>query len=173
MDSLLSSFMEAPEQFMTDLYHNVTTGPGVIDGVTRFVNAVEWQQTPFYWLVGLHVSLYVMALLLRKHPVGLFSLFCFLTVLIVLAQVINDVGNTYWKTIGFTQNYFDKHGIFISAVYSAPMLVLAVFLVFGMVAHVSVLLVKVKRRQFVAEAKKKAKAEGGKPSAPIEDKKRK
>jgi len=53
-------------------------------------------------------------------------------------------------------NYFDKQGIFISIVFSAPLLCIALLMLFLWIAQTCDLLVKVKRMQI--ENKKKSEA---------------
>jgi hypothetical protein len=46
-------------------------------------------------------------------------------------RYINEALRLRWQELGFTQNYFDKHGVFISFVFSLPLLLI------GMVQMVS------------------------------------
>jgi len=44
--------------------------------------------------------------------------------LIAAAQPINKVASLNWRSIA-SQNYFDKHGLFISLFWSGPLMVVA------------------------------------------------
>ena len=55
------------------------------------------------------------------------------------------------------QNYFDKHGVFISVMYSAPLLCVAMFTLLNALRAASSLLVSVKRREIRAAQRKKSK----------------
>ena len=54
-----------------------------------------------------------------------------LTVLAVfLAEQINSVASQNWKRFA-TQHYFDKHGVFISTIWSGPLVIIALVILVG------------------------------------------
>lgn len=44
---------------------------------------------------------------------------------VYLAPHLNSLLAANWQLLGFSQNYFDSRGVFISAMYSAPLLFIA------------------------------------------------
>ena len=80
--------------------------------------------------------------------------------LVYSAQWINAAGAAHWKEFA-DQNYFDERGVFISVVYSTPLLLAAFFLLLCALRTSAVLLVEVKKKQFKQERKAKHKAEKG------------
>ena len=53
------------------------------------------------------------------------------------SQYFNAYAALNWRAIGFTQNYFDEHGVFLSFVFSGPLLLLALF----QVMHTSLIII--------------------------------
>jgi len=47
--------------------------------------------------------------------------------LVLAASPLNELGREHWRLIA-SQNYFDRNGAFISAVYSAPLLCMALLI---------------------------------------------
>jgi len=79
------------------------------------------------------------------------------------AERLNNLGGEHWESFA-TQNYFDKRGIFISLMVSAPLLCVSVLMLIAFLREASGLLVEVKTHEFKAKAKAKNAAEKGKKS---------
>ena len=82
------------------------------------------------WIVGLlsfHLSVATLAFLTRKLPNAQIAIFLWICGMVYLAQYLNPLAAKHWEELGFTQNYFDSRGVFISAMYSAPLLAVALF----------------------------------------------
>lgn len=141
--------------------------------IIPFVEAVDWKNEVWLQILfALHISLYILVFLSRKwqnFQIALFLLICTFNFCnsSTTAKHILTGGNVYFaETINtwcrknyknFTQtNYFDKQGIFISVVFSAPLLCLAIVMLFMWLFQTCDLLVKVKRVQAKKEAKKDA-----------------
>lgn len=80
------------------------------------------------WIVGiltLHAVVLATVVLTRRIPNLQIALLLWICGMVFLAQYINPFGAQHWRALGFTQNYFDERGVFISAVYSAPLLLIA------------------------------------------------
>jgi transmembrane protein 18 len=76
------------------------------------------------------------------------------------AQWLNAFGAAHWKEFA-GQNYFDERGVFISVMYSTPMLLCAFFLLLNALRSASALLIEVKKLQIKDERRKKRKQEKG------------
>lgn len=72
-------------------------------------------------LVLFHVTLTALTLLTRNHHTTQAILFCFLLLSVRCSQTINQYAAENWKRFS-RQQYFDSQGMFISVVFSMPVL---------------------------------------------------
>lgn len=80
------------------------------------------------WVAGAlcyYVLLLLVVVITRRHWNAQAGIFVFVCGAVYLAPRINAALGANWRTLGFTQNYFDERGVFISTLYSAPLLVIA------------------------------------------------
>ncbi|EDW02391.1 transmembrane protein 18 [Drosophila grimshawi] len=107
--------------------------PGQIDvneitGYWSFLMSIDWKDP---WLIGLillHVLTTSTALLTRNN--ANFQVFLFLVLLTVVyfSESINEYAALNWKTFS-KQQYFDSNGLFISTVFSIPILLNCMLLI--------------------------------------------
>ena len=77
------------------------------------------------WILGLvnmHAAVWVLAVITRGMPNFQLGLFLAICAAVYAAQFLNAYGASHWERLGFTQNYFDERGVFISFAYSLPLL---------------------------------------------------
>eukprot|EP00002_Diphylleia_rotans_P008417 TRINITY_DN1822_c0_g1_i1.p1 TRINITY_DN1822_c0_g1~~TRINITY_DN1822_c0_g1_i1.p1 ORF type:complete len:150 (+),score=33.73 TRINITY_DN1822_c0_g1_i1:47-496(+) len=121
-----------------------------------FVHAIDWSESWIHVLLSLHVILFTLILFTRRQV----SFQSFLLILILGCVYMAETINTYcaenWRSFS-TQNYFDKNGIFISTLYSAPLLISATTILLNLLYNSAQLLVEVKKMQFKQEARKRDK----------------
>ena len=72
------------------------------------------------------------------------------------AEWINRLAGENWASFA-GQNYFDKNGVFISVMFSAPLLLLSFFILLNALRSASKLLIVVKRKQIASERRQKKK----------------
>jgi hypothetical protein len=80
------------------------------------------------WVAGLlasHVLVALVAILLRKSPNAQLSLFLLICGVVYSAEWVNGYLGQHWKELGWTQNYFDQRGVFITIVFCVPLLLIA------------------------------------------------
>lgn len=80
------------------------------------------------WVTGAlcyYVLLLVVVVITRRHWNAQAGIFICVCGAVYLAPRINAALAANWQTLGFTQNYFDERGVFISALFSAPLLLIA------------------------------------------------
>jgi hypothetical protein len=64
---------------------------------------------------------------------------------VYMAERINTLAAANWDSFS-TQNYFDKHGVFISTLWSTPLLLIGVVMLFQSLYNASSLLIQVPSR---------------------------
>lgn len=78
-------------------------------------------------LLNLHVAVWIVAVATRTRPNFQIGLFLAICAAVYAAQFLNAYGARHWRALGLTQNYFDDRGVFISFLYSLPLLSAAGF----------------------------------------------
>lgn len=90
-----------------------------------FYHAVTWRDPGVIGLLAFHAVYALACLLVCRHPtvhIGMFLLTCALS---YSATYLNTFLAAHWRDFGFSQNYFDKHGVFMSSLFCAPLLLVA------------------------------------------------
>ncbi|XP_068147191.1 transmembrane protein 18 [Drosophila tropicalis] len=99
-----------------------------INGYWTFLASIDWLDP---WLIGLiciHILTTTAALLSRNNTNFQVSLFLVLLLAVYFSEGINEYAATNWKTFS-KQQYFDSNGLFISTVFSIPILLNCMFLI--------------------------------------------
>ena len=87
-----------------------------------FYHAVRWRDPGVLALLGFHVVFALVCLLVRRHPNAHIAMFLLACGLCYSATHINALLAVHWRDCGFSQNYFDRHGVFMSSLFCAPLL---------------------------------------------------
>lgn len=87
-----------------------------------FYHAVRWRDPGVLALLGFHVVFALTCLLVRRHPNAHIAMFLLACGLCYSATHLNALLAVHWRDCGFSQNYFDKHGVFMSSLFCAPLL---------------------------------------------------
>ncbi|KAF8923516.1 transmembrane protein 18-domain-containing protein [Dissophora ornata] len=123
---------------------------------TGFISAVEWQQTWIQMILALHLTIFIVIILIRNRPNGLAAMLFCTILLAALSEPLNGIGSRHWQLFS-DDNYFDQHGVFTSLVWAAPHLVNAILAVLLLLRNTVKLLVKFKRAQLQENKRKKQK----------------
>mmetsp|Transcript_3064 Transcript_3064/g.6666 ORF Transcript_3064/g.6666 Transcript_3064/m.6666 type:complete len:204 (-) Transcript_3064:334-945(-) len=121
-----------------------------------FFAAIDWTEP---WIIGLcsfHVVILLLAVLTKKHNTFQIAVFCLITSSVYVAEQMNTIMAKNWKSFA-RQNYFDKRGVFISATWSTPLLLIAMVMLAQSLYSASSLLVQVKRKQLIHNAREASK----------------
>lgn len=124
-----------------------------IDNLWEFVKAVDWTE---HWLIGLivfHTATFLSIICTRKYTNFQIVLFLLLLGLAFASEQINTIGAKHWRTFAKEQ-YFDSAGLFITVVYSGPILLNCFVLTVSWLWTAGKMLIVVKRGQ-LKERKKK------------------
>jgi hypothetical protein len=98
-----------------------------LDAAMAFLSAVDWSAERWLWaLYVLFVALFVTALAARRSWPAQLLVLLTAVVSVLSASELNALGRVHWASFA-TQNYFDAGGVFISVVWSTPMIIIAFF----------------------------------------------
>ncbi|KAL3634727.1 hypothetical protein CASFOL_021781 [Castilleja foliolosa] len=117
-----------------------------------FFHAIDWKEP---WLIGL-ISFYVLLLLVaflsRKNINFQMCLFLLSLGGVYLAERFNQFLAGNWKSFA-GQNYFDTNGLFLSVLWSGPLLVLAILILVNTLFSLCYLIVRWKRAELKHRAR--------------------
>ncbi|ESR47870.1 hypothetical protein CICLE_v10002730mg [Citrus x clementina] len=147
----LRSAAEAHMDQMADLVQKLSaelrTGlRPALDNFIGFFHAIDWKEP---WLMGLmafHFVLLVLAISSRKNLNIQMYLFLLALAGVYFAENLNRVLGSNWKRFA-TQNYFDSHGIFLSALWSGPLLFIAIIILVNTLFSLCSLIVRWKKAE--------------------------
>ncbi|XP_010538916.1 PREDICTED: transmembrane protein 18-like [Tarenaya hassleriana] len=111
-----------------------------------FYHAIDWKEPWIMGLLAFHVVLLLVTLLSRKHLNFHMCLFLLALAGVYFAEGLNGFLGKNWKSFS-TQNYFDPHGVFLSVLWSGPLLVLAMIILINTLFSLCYLIVKWKRAE--------------------------
>jgi transmembrane protein 18 len=126
-----------------------------------FRHAITWSEWFILLILLLQLSMLILTCFACRRKSSL-SVRIFVMMLIAAlvrsAEFLNQLGSVHWKKFA-TQNYFDKHGVFLSIMLSAPLLLDSFALVIAFLREASQLLVIVKTNQIKLKRRQEATKE--------------
>ncbi|ESQ33353.1 hypothetical protein EUTSA_v10008956mg [Eutrema salsugineum] len=147
----IRSAMEQQMDLMADLVQKLSgelrTGlQPAYENFLGFFHAIDWKEPWIMGLMAFHALLLMVTLLSRRHLN--FHMFLFLMALagVYFAETLNRLLRKNWKRFS-TQNYFDPHGVFLSVLWSGPLLVIAMIILINTLFSLCYLIVKWKRAE--------------------------
>ena len=123
-----------------------------------FYHAIDWSER---WLLGLgafHLLVWLVVIATRKSHDAQMVLLLVILLLVYCAEYANSYAGQHWQSFA-RQNYFDKRGVFVSVMYSAPLLAAALLVLLNALRAASSLLVQVKKKELQAKRRKEKKAQ--------------
>lgn len=141
--------------------HNITSflseawaGPGVFDGVKAFIDAVDWTEPFFLYVLTFQVVVIVGSFVFSYGSTNRTAIaMLFMMVLVLSASPLNTVGSEHYKELFVDDktNYFDDNGMFIGAVFVAPLLLATFLLQLKLFGALFSMMVRVKRAKLREE----------------------
>ncbi|KAG8470989.1 hypothetical protein KFE25_009410 [Diacronema lutheri] len=125
--------------------------------VMGFVHAIDFTERWIALLLAFHAILWAFIILTRERTQAQAFLFLALVLGTRAAEWLNGLGAAHWEAFA-GQNYFDKHGVFMSVMWSAPLLGDAFLIILFALRSSVALLVQVKRAEL--RHTRKARARG-------------
>ncbi|XP_045470195.1 transmembrane protein 18 [Harmonia axyridis] len=124
-----------------------------IDGLLSFLYSIEWRDP---WIIGLvffHLAIFLTAIRTRRHGTFQALLFFVLLLLVYFSENINKLASSNWRIFS-RQQYFDSNGLFISIVFSMPILLNCMMMVGAWLYHSTELMTSLKVAQLKDRLKK-------------------
>ncbi|XP_053998795.1 transmembrane protein 18 [Hylaeus anthracinus] len=123
-----------------------------IDGILPFLQSIEWRDPWLALLLTFHIAVTMTALMTRNHANFQIMLFLALLLLVYFSESINEVAASNWMLFS-RQQYFDSNGLFISIVFSVPILVNCMIMIASWLYQSSQLMTSLKRAQLRQQAR--------------------
>ncbi|KAL3689300.1 hypothetical protein R1sor_015609 [Riccia sorocarpa] len=114
--------------------------------ILAFVHAVDWTEPWLIALMSTHIVLLVLAVLTRRNNNAQMTLFFSGLICVYFAERLNTILDRNWKKFA-RQPYFDRHGVFLSTVWSMPLLCMTTLVLVNSLFSLAKLMVKWKRAE--------------------------
>ncbi|XP_008783402.1 transmembrane protein 18 [Phoenix dactylifera] len=117
-----------------------------VDNFVGFFHAIDWKEPWLICLLLFHLSLLLTTIISRKNVNFQLCLSILAFTGVYLAERINNFMGKHWKSFA-SQNYFDPHGLFISVLWSGPLLFVTIVIVVNTLFTLCHLIVKWKKAE--------------------------
>ncbi|RUS91602.1 hypothetical protein EGW08_000575, partial [Elysia chlorotica] len=129
-----------------------------ITGIWTYLETVDWSDPWFSGLLAFHVTMFgITALTRNRHTLQAIH-FIILLMLVYCAESLNELAAQHWSAFS-KQQYFDSKGLFISLVWSTPLLVNTLIIVCSWILTSSQLMVSAGRLKIEADRRRQAAAQ--------------
>jgi hypothetical protein len=112
-----------------------------------FYVAVNWHEDR--WILGIfavEALLFCVILACRRRTAVLVTLFAVITASTSCGEYLNTLASRHWRSFA-SIDYFDKHGVFWAVVVGMPCILLALTIIFALLASTIGKLVEVKKKE--------------------------
>ncbi|KAH8271632.1 hypothetical protein KR018_011753 [Drosophila ironensis] len=144
-----------------------------INSYWTFLLSIDWKDPWLMALIAAHILITATTLLSRNNANFQVFLFLVLLVAVYFTESINEYAAQNWSSFS-KQQYFDSNGLFISTVFSIPILLNCMLLIGSWLYNSTQLMVSLKtaqlKQQARQECKKAAEAKADAPSTGEHDK---
>ncbi|KZC14225.1 Transmembrane protein 18, partial [Dufourea novaeangliae] len=123
-----------------------------VHGLNYKLLQIEWRDPWLALLLTFHVAVTMTALMTRNHANFQIMLFLALLLLVYFSESINEMAASNWMLFS-RQQYFDSNGLFISVVFSVPILMNCMIMIASWLYQSSQLMTSLKRAQLRQQAR--------------------
>ena len=143
--------------------------PTFYSNAMGFYHAVNWKERWIQGILLFHLFMLALFILTRKHHNFQSVLLVAICILVYFAETFNAYGAEHWQSFS-TQDYFDKNGVFVSVIFSAPLVTIGFSITLHTIYQSSQLLIKVKRKELGVDKKTLQKGSGNETEAKGQEK---
>ncbi|XP_011189926.1 transmembrane protein 18 [Zeugodacus cucurbitae] len=124
-----------------------------ITGYWSYLASIDWNDPWLIGLIALHILTTVTTLMTRNSTNFQIFLFLILLSAAYCSESINEFAAARWKSFS-KQQYFDSNGLFISTVFSIPILLNCMLIIGAWMYNSLQIMVTLKRAQLLQQAKR-------------------
>ncbi|KAG8046280.1 hypothetical protein GUJ93_ZPchr0008g12461 [Zizania palustris] len=117
-----------------------------VDSFLGFFHAVDWKEPLLISMLSFHASLLLVTIISRRNVNFQLILSALTFSGVFLADRINIFLGQHWKSFS-SQNYFDPQGLFISVIWSGPLLLITILILVNTLVTLCLLMVRWKRAE--------------------------
>ncbi|KAL8581366.1 hypothetical protein ACOMHN_034444 [Nucella lapillus] len=128
-----------------------------ITGLWSYLSTIDWTEPWFGALAAFHVVCAVITILTCRNHTAQGAIFAVLLVMVGCSEYINEFAAKHWKKFS-KQQYFDSNGLFISVVFSVPILLNCLVIVILWLKMSADLMRNIRRKQIQQQAKRQGEA---------------
>lgn len=131
--------------------------PGDTLNIGSLIFQVDWTEPWLMCLVTFHIATLSLTLLTRDRGNVQAGLFVIALLLVYFSEALNDLAARHWQAFS-SQQYFDSQGMFISLVFSTPLLLNCIIMVGQWMWTSGTLMIRIKQAQLREEMRRQRSA---------------
>ncbi|XP_037276123.1 transmembrane protein 18 isoform X1 [Rhipicephalus microplus] len=131
--------------------------PGDTLNIGSLIFQVDWTEPWLMCLVTFHIATFSLTLLTRDRGNVQAVLFMIALLLVYFSEALNDLAARHWQAFS-SQQYFDSQGMFISLVFSTPLLLNCIIMVGQWMWTSGTLMIRIKQAQLREEMRRQRSA---------------
>lgn len=143
MNEHLDLMADLVEKFTAELRSGMRPA---YDNFIGFFHAIDWKEPWLMCMMSFYVIFLLVTIISRKNINFQMCLFLLALGGVYLAERINVFLANNWKSFA-GQNYFDPHGLFLSVLWSGPLLVIAIIILVNTLFSVCQLILRWKKAE--------------------------
>uniref|UniRef100_A0A034WTQ7 Transmembrane protein 18 n=1 Tax=Bactrocera dorsalis TaxID=27457 RepID=A0A034WTQ7_BACDO len=137
-----------------------------ITGYWSFLASIDWNDPWLIALIAVHVLTTVTTLMTRNNTNFQIFLFLILLSAAYCSESINEFAAAKWKSFS-KQQYFDSNGLFISTVFSIPILLNCMLIIGAWMYNSLQIMVTLKRAQLLQQVKRNKQEKNSEPTKEV------
>ncbi|KAL2241792.1 transmembrane protein 18 [Sesamum indicum] len=159
LQSALNAHMDQMADLVEKLTGELRSGlKPAYENFMGFFHAIDWKEPWLICLISFHVVLLLVAFMSRKNINFQMCLFLLALGGVYLAERLNHYLAGNWRSFA-GQNYFDRNGLFLSVLWSGPLLVIAIIILVNTLFSLCHLIVRWKKAELRHRARVAQKKE--------------